>query len=63
MSFAFFYPKDIQIFIQKTIDFVENLEMTQIAAGGQREREKVKKKKSKKKFKKVSAKRYCFYFT
>ena len=30
----FFYPKDIQNFFWKTIDFVENLEMTQIAGGG-----------------------------
>ena len=34
MQFAFFYPKDIQKFFQKTSDFVENLEMTQIARDG-----------------------------
>ena len=33
IQFAFFYPKDIQFF-WKTIDFVENLEMTQIAGDG-----------------------------
>ena len=27
MQFAFFYPKDIQNFFWKTIDFVKNLEM------------------------------------
>ena len=30
MQFVFFYPKDIQIFFCKTIDFVENLKMTQM---------------------------------
>ena len=34
MSFAFYYPKDIQNFFWKTIDFVKNLEITQIAGGG-----------------------------
>ena len=34
MQFAFFYPKDIQKIFQKTSDFVENLEMTQIARDG-----------------------------
>ena len=34
MQFAFLYPKDIQKNFWKTIDFVENLEMTQIAGGG-----------------------------
>ena len=34
MQFAFFDPKDIQKRFGKTIDFVKNLEMTQIAAGG-----------------------------
>ena len=34
MQFAFFYPKNIEIFLWKIIDFVENLEMTQIAGGG-----------------------------
>ena len=34
MQFALFYPKDIQKSFWKTIDFVEILEMTQIAAGG-----------------------------
>ena len=29
-----FYPEDIQKCLWKTIDFVENLEMTQIAWGG-----------------------------
>ena len=35
MQFTFFYPKDLQFFffVEKTIDFVENLEMTQIAGG------------------------------
>ena len=33
MQFFFFYPKDIQNFFGKTIDFVENLEMEQIAGG------------------------------
>ena len=33
MQFAFFYPKDNQKNIRKTIDFVENQEMTQIAEG------------------------------
>ena len=33
MQFAFFYPKDIQNFSWKTLDFVKNLEMTQIAGG------------------------------
>ena len=34
MQFAFFHPQDIQkLFIWKTTDFVENLKMTQIAAG------------------------------
>ena len=36
MQFAFFYPKDIQKIFQKTSDFVENLEMTQIARVGGR---------------------------
>ena len=31
MQFAFFYPQDNQIIFWKTIDFVKNLEMTQIA--------------------------------
>ena len=35
MQFAFFDPKDIQKRFGKTIDFVKNLEMTQIAAGGE----------------------------
>ena len=34
MQFTFFYPKDIQTFFLKTIDFVENLEITQTAMGG-----------------------------
>ena len=34
MQFAFLYPKDIYFFFWKTIDSVENLEMTQIAGGG-----------------------------
>ena len=35
MQFAFFYPKDIHFFVcLKTINFVENLEMTQIAGVG-----------------------------
>ena len=34
MQFAFFYPKDIQKVFWKTIDFVENMEMTQIAGDG-----------------------------
>ena len=34
MQFAFFYPKVIQKFFWKTIDFVENLEMTQIVRSG-----------------------------
>ena len=29
MQFAFFYPKDIQNFFWKLINFAENLEMTQ----------------------------------
>ena len=33
MQFAFFYTKDIQKIFWKTIDFVKNLEMTQIAWG------------------------------
>ena len=34
MQFAFFYPKDIIFFFfWKIINFVENLEMTQIARG------------------------------
>ena len=33
MQFNFFYTKDIQKFIWQTIDFVKNLEMTQIAGG------------------------------
>ena len=33
MQFSFFYPKDIQKYFWKTIDFVENLEITQIAGG------------------------------
>ena len=36
MQFAFFYTKDIQKNFQKTSDFVENLEMTQIARVGGR---------------------------
>ena len=31
MQFVFFYSKDIQNFFWKIIDFVENLEMMQIA--------------------------------
>ena len=31
MQLVFFYPKDIQNFFWKIIDFVENLEMIQIA--------------------------------
>ena len=31
MQLVFFYPKDIQKFFWKIIDFVENLEMIQIA--------------------------------
>ena len=34
MQFALFYPKDIQKYFLKAIDFIENLEMTQIAGGG-----------------------------
>ena len=34
MRFAIFYPKDIQNFFWKTIDFVKNLEMTQTVGGG-----------------------------
>ena len=34
MQFAFFYPKDIQNFFWKLINFAENLEMTQTAMGG-----------------------------
>ena len=34
MQFAIFYPKNILIFFLKIIDFVENLEMTQIAEVG-----------------------------
>ena len=34
VQFAFFYSKDIQKHFGKTIDFVENLKMTQIAGGG-----------------------------
>ena len=34
MQFVVFYPKDTQIFFWKTIDFVKNLEMMQIAGGG-----------------------------
>ena len=34
MQFAFFYRKDIENFFWKTIDFVENLGITQIAGGG-----------------------------
>ena len=33
MQFAFFYPKDIQKIFWKTIDFFENLEMTQAVWG------------------------------
>ena len=33
MQFAFFYPKDIHKVFWKTISFVENLEMVQIAGG------------------------------
>ena len=33
MQFAFLYPKDSQNIFWKTIDFVENLEVTQIAGG------------------------------
>ena len=35
MKFAFFYPKDIQKYFWKTIDFVKNLEVTQIAEDGE----------------------------
>ena len=34
MQFAFFCPKNVQKIFWKTTDFVENLEMTQIAGGG-----------------------------
>ena len=34
MQSAFFYLKGIQKIFWKTIDFVKNLEMTQIAGGG-----------------------------
>ena len=34
MPFALLYPKTIQKYFWKTIDFVKNLEMTQIAGGG-----------------------------
>ena len=34
MQFSFFYSKDIGNFLWKTIDLVENLEMTQTAGGG-----------------------------
>ena len=34
MQFAFFYLKNIQKVFWKTIDFVENLEIAQIAGGG-----------------------------
>ena len=34
MQFACFYSKNIQKFFRKTIEFVKNLEMTQIAGGG-----------------------------
>ena len=34
MQFAYLYPKDIQKRFWKTISFVKNLEMTQIAGGG-----------------------------
>ena len=33
MQFAFLYPKDSQNIFWKTIDFAENLEVTQIAGG------------------------------
>ena len=36
MQFAFFYSKDIQKFFWNAIDFVEDLEMTQIARGARR---------------------------
>ena len=35
MKFAFFYPKDIQKYFWKTIDFVKNLEVMQIAEDGE----------------------------
>ena len=34
MQFAYLYPKDIQKRFWKSINFVKNLEMTQIARGG-----------------------------
>ena len=34
MQFAFFCPKNVQKIFWKTTDFVENLEMKQIAGGG-----------------------------
>ena len=34
MKFAPFYPRDIQKYFLKAIDFIGNLEMTQIAGGG-----------------------------
>ena len=34
MQFAFFYPKDIKKLFSKTIDFVKNLEIMQIAGSG-----------------------------
>ena len=34
MQFVFFYSKDIENFLWKTIDLVENLEMTQTSGGG-----------------------------
>ena len=40
MQWTFFYPKDIQHFFWKTIKFVKNLEMTQIARGGGRVEER-----------------------
>ena len=33
MQFAFFYLKDIKIFLWKTVDFAKYLELTQIAGG------------------------------
>ena len=35
MPFTFLYSKDIQKYFWKTIDFVENLEMTEMAGGGE----------------------------
>ena len=33
MQFAFFYLKDIKVFLWKTVDFVKYLELRQIAGG------------------------------